>query len=49
MPTSSVPSLNGGRNEVEKNGTAAVAISTATPPAAIAALGWFNTACSALR
>ena len=46
---SKVPSLNGGRKVVGKNGTAAAATITATPDAASAALGAFNTACSVER
>ncbi len=43
MPISKVPSLNGGRKVVGKNGTAAAAIATATAPAVTAALGCSST------
>ena len=48
-PTSSVPSLNGGKKVVANSGTAAAASSTATPPAATAGLGRRSTAESSVR
>ncbi|MNV42898.1 hypothetical protein D3C71_1345960 [compost metagenome] len=49
MPMSSVPSLNGGKNVVGKNGTAAADSATATALTARAVRGRASTATSPLR